>query len=182
MPDLQPDRERLASLPSLPRDEGGPVFAEPWQAQVFALAVRLSAQGHFTWKEWTAGLADEPSPRRIVATRTTAPATTNTGCWRSNVSSLRRLSRIQTRCSPAKKPGPTPTATRRMENLWHCEKLPVCRNTLEPFPGNWVKRTSITVSNRNVAIKYTAASMEWLSLGRAGTFWTILLERSAYRN
>jgi nitrile hydratase accessory protein len=59
MPDLAPDPERLAALPSLPRDEGGPVFAEPWQAQAFALAVRLSAQGHFTWKEWAAALADE---------------------------------------------------------------------------------------------------------------------------
>ena len=35
------------------------MFAEPWQAQAFALAVRLSAQGHFTWKEWAAALADE---------------------------------------------------------------------------------------------------------------------------
>lgn len=46
-------------MPRLPHDEGGPVFAEPWQAQAFALAVRLSAQGHFTWKEWTATLAKE---------------------------------------------------------------------------------------------------------------------------
>src|SRR5712691_5370030 len=52
----QPD---LTALPPLPRDEGGPVFAEPWQAQAFGLAVRLSAQGHFTWKEWAAALADE---------------------------------------------------------------------------------------------------------------------------
>src|SRR5205807_3859159 len=55
-PDLQPDLERIACLPSLPRDEGGPIFAEPWQAQAFALAVRLSAQG---WKEWAAALAEE---------------------------------------------------------------------------------------------------------------------------
>ncbi len=59
MPDPMPEPERLASLPSLPRDEGGPVFAEPWQAQAFALAVRLSAQGQFTWKEWAAALAEE---------------------------------------------------------------------------------------------------------------------------
>jgi nitrile hydratase accessory protein len=59
MLELQPDRERLAALPSLPRDGGGPVFAEPWQAQAFALAVRLSAQGHFTWTEWATALADE---------------------------------------------------------------------------------------------------------------------------
>ena len=36
-----------------------PVFAEPWQAQAFALAVKLSEQGHFTWKEWTEALAAE---------------------------------------------------------------------------------------------------------------------------
>jgi nitrile hydratase accessory protein len=50
---------RLAVLPRLPRDPGGPVFAEPWQAQAFALAVKLSEQGHFTWKEWAGALADE---------------------------------------------------------------------------------------------------------------------------
>jgi nitrile hydratase accessory protein len=55
-PEPKPD---LAGLPSLPRDEGGPFFAEPWQAQAFALAVRLSSQGHFTWKEWATALADE---------------------------------------------------------------------------------------------------------------------------
>jgi nitrile hydratase accessory protein len=51
--------ETLAALAPLPRDEAGPVFAEPWQAQVFALAVKLSEQGHFTWKEWAGALADE---------------------------------------------------------------------------------------------------------------------------
>jgi nitrile hydratase accessory protein len=49
----------LAFLPHLLRDEGGPVFAEPWQAQAFALTVKLSEQGHFTWKEWAAALAHE---------------------------------------------------------------------------------------------------------------------------
>jgi len=49
---------RLAPLPRLPLDEGGPVFAEPWQAQAFAIAVTLSDQGHFTWKEWASELAD----------------------------------------------------------------------------------------------------------------------------
>ena len=53
------DTARLATLPPLPRDDEGPVFAEPWQAQAFALAVRLSEQGHFTWKEWAAALAAE---------------------------------------------------------------------------------------------------------------------------
>lgn len=58
-PDTQAAAERIAALPRLPRDEGGPVFAEPWQAQAFALAVRLSELGHFTWKEWAAALAAE---------------------------------------------------------------------------------------------------------------------------
>jgi nitrile hydratase accessory protein len=38
--------------PRLPRDEAGPVFAEPWQAQAFALALQLHAQGAFAWTEW----------------------------------------------------------------------------------------------------------------------------------
>jgi nitrile hydratase accessory protein len=58
-PDVTANSDRLSELPRLPRDEGGPVFAEPWQAQAFALAVRLSEQGFFTWKEWAATLADE---------------------------------------------------------------------------------------------------------------------------
>ena len=53
---------RYAALPSSiqpPADADGPLFAEPWQAQAFALAVKLSEQGHFTWKEWAAALASE---------------------------------------------------------------------------------------------------------------------------
>jgi nitrile hydratase accessory protein len=57
--DRTPDAQALAALPTLPRDEGGPVFAEPWQAQAFALAVKLSEQGHFTWKQWAETLAGE---------------------------------------------------------------------------------------------------------------------------
>jgi nitrile hydratase accessory protein len=54
-----PNAERVTALPRIPRDDGGPVFAEPWQAQAFALAVKLSEEGHFTWKEWAAALAAE---------------------------------------------------------------------------------------------------------------------------
>jgi nitrile hydratase accessory protein len=55
------DADRVAALPRLPRDTDGPVFAEPWQAQAFALAVRLSDQGHVTWSEWATALAAELS-------------------------------------------------------------------------------------------------------------------------
>ena len=34
-------------------------FAEPWQAQAFALAVRLNAEGAFTWTEWAQALSRE---------------------------------------------------------------------------------------------------------------------------
>ena len=33
------------------------VFSEPWEAQAFAMAVTLSSNGYFTWKEWAATLA-----------------------------------------------------------------------------------------------------------------------------
>jgi nitrile hydratase accessory protein len=58
-PDTNDAAERFAASPRLPRDEEGPVFAEPWQAQAFALAVRLSAEGHFTWTEWTTALGKQ---------------------------------------------------------------------------------------------------------------------------
>jgi nitrile hydratase accessory protein len=46
-------------LPGLPRDESGPVFAEPWQAQAFALVVQLHRDGAFTWPEWAEALGRE---------------------------------------------------------------------------------------------------------------------------
>lgn len=49
----------IAGLPGLPRDAEGPVFAEPWEAQAFAIAVRLHEGGCFTWPEWATALATE---------------------------------------------------------------------------------------------------------------------------
>ncbi len=46
----------LDALPRLPRDGDGLLFAEPWQAQAFALAVDLSRSGRFTWPEWAGTL------------------------------------------------------------------------------------------------------------------------------
>jgi len=54
----QPDGiAEFASAAAMPGDANGPVFAEPWQAQAFALAVRLSEAGFFTWQEWAHELA-----------------------------------------------------------------------------------------------------------------------------
>jgi nitrile hydratase accessory protein len=43
----------------VPREKDGPAFAEPWEAQAFALAVKLSEQGYFSWTEWAATLGAE---------------------------------------------------------------------------------------------------------------------------
>src|SRR5271166_4689709 len=54
----QPDGvAAFAAADGAPRDADGPVFAEPWQAHAFALAVRLSEAGCFTWREWADELA-----------------------------------------------------------------------------------------------------------------------------
>ena len=47
-----------------PADE--PVFAEPWQAQAFALTVALADAGYFTWDEWSRTLGDEIAAARAV--------------------------------------------------------------------------------------------------------------------
>jgi nitrile hydratase accessory protein len=49
----------LDHLPAIPRDAEGPVFREPWEAQAFAMAVKLHERGVFTWPEWAAALSDE---------------------------------------------------------------------------------------------------------------------------
>jgi nitrile hydratase accessory protein len=49
----------LATLPAIPRDDDGPIFRAPWEAQAFAMAVLLHERGAFTWPEWSARLADE---------------------------------------------------------------------------------------------------------------------------
>jgi len=42
----------LHSLPSIPRDDEGPVFNEPWQAEIFAMTLSLYERGVFSWSEW----------------------------------------------------------------------------------------------------------------------------------
>ena len=61
-PGLPGGTNGLGDIPprDIPRgDDGLPVFAAPWEASAFALAVRLSGEGHFTWDEWTATLSEE---------------------------------------------------------------------------------------------------------------------------
>ncbi len=52
-------RMDLDSLPRIPVDHDGPVFREPWEAQAFAIAVKLHETGLYTWNEWAAALSAE---------------------------------------------------------------------------------------------------------------------------
>ncbi|MFQ5937274.1 MAG: nitrile hydratase accessory protein [Acidiferrobacterales bacterium] len=49
----------IDALPAIPRDDDGPVFKAPWEAHAFAMAVKLSENGLFTWAEWAAALSAE---------------------------------------------------------------------------------------------------------------------------
>ena len=49
----------LSDPPLMPRGEDGPVFREPWEAQAFAMAVKLNEAGAFTWSEWAEALGGE---------------------------------------------------------------------------------------------------------------------------
>jgi nitrile hydratase accessory protein len=76
----------ISSLPSLPRDSGGPVFREPWEAQAFALAVQLQEQGLFTWDEWAQALGAE-----ITAAQTRGDPDRGDTYYRHWLTALERL-------------------------------------------------------------------------------------------
>src|SRR5262249_6825210 len=51
---------QVREVAGLPRDdEGSPVFKDRWQAQAFAMAVKLHEAGVFSWCEWSDRLAQE---------------------------------------------------------------------------------------------------------------------------
>ena len=56
----------LDALPAIPRDAEGPVFREPWEAQAFALTVKLHEACLFTWSEWAATLSAEIARAQAV--------------------------------------------------------------------------------------------------------------------
>ncbi len=49
----------MAVLHGLADDGSGPVFASPWQAQIFSLVVGLNESGCFSWNEWAEALSRE---------------------------------------------------------------------------------------------------------------------------
>ena len=58
--------EALGTLSSIPRDQEGPVFNAPWEAEVFALTLTLHEQGTFEWSEWANQLSSEIKKARAA--------------------------------------------------------------------------------------------------------------------
>ena len=50
---------RAEISPGMPRDDDGPVFREPWEAQAFAMMLALQERGLFTATEWSDALGAE---------------------------------------------------------------------------------------------------------------------------
>lgn len=44
-------------LHGIPLQDNEPVFASPWQARTFALALQCHEQGLFSWPEWAEELS-----------------------------------------------------------------------------------------------------------------------------
>ena len=93
------------SVPGIPRDDDGPVFREPWEAQAFAMALMLHERGLFTWNEWAATLADE-----IKRAQAAGDVDTGETYYRHWLATLERLI--------ADKGVATPATLHRYRNAW----------------------------------------------------------------
>ncbi len=63
-----------------------PVFAEPWQAQTFAMTLALYQCGVFSWAEWAAQLS-----RQISAAQAAGDADRGNTCYRHWLAALAAL-------------------------------------------------------------------------------------------
>src|SRR5918992_668989 len=52
-------RQIAEMSPGVPRDDDGPIFREPWEAQAFAMTLALQERGLFTPAEWSEALGKE---------------------------------------------------------------------------------------------------------------------------
>jgi nitrile hydratase accessory protein len=76
-------RELISAAGSVLRGAEGPVFREPWEAQVFAMVLALHEAGVFSWSEWAAALS-----RRIAAAQSGDEADVDYGRWLAALESL----------------------------------------------------------------------------------------------
>jgi nitrile hydratase accessory protein len=89
------------ALARQPKEGGEPVFAEPWQAQAFALAVKLSEAGWFTWVEWATALAAEIKAADAEDTRTGRAPDDGTRYYRHWLAALEKLVAAKGLTAPA---------------------------------------------------------------------------------
>ena len=94
-----------SAVPGIPRDDDGPVFREPWEAQAFAMALTLHERGLFTWNEWAATLADE-----IKRAQANGDPDTGETYYRHWLATLERL--------VAEKGVASPATLRRYHDAW----------------------------------------------------------------
>ena len=92
---MRPKLTTLQRLPSIPSDEEGPVFKEPWEARVFGLAVQLADRGVFTWEEWTQALG-----REIEAAQVAGEPDLGDGYYHHWLNALERLVQRKGQASP----------------------------------------------------------------------------------
>jgi nitrile hydratase accessory protein len=93
------------ALPGIPRDDDGPVFREPWEAQAFAMALALHERGLFSWNEWADTLAQE-----IKRAQASGDPDTGESYYRHWLATLERLI--------AEKGIATPQTLRRTREAW----------------------------------------------------------------
>jgi len=84
---VTPDKtSHIDKLSGVASDSEGPVFAQPWEAQLFAMVLELARQGVFSWAEWTKMLGAE-----IAAVRERGETDSGTTYYRHWLATLGQL-------------------------------------------------------------------------------------------
>lgn len=79
--------ELIAQCLGLPRgSDDTPAFAEPWQAQAFAMTLALHERGLFSWPEWAAALT-----RAIADAQAAGDADTGDTYWQHWLAALEAI-------------------------------------------------------------------------------------------
>jgi nitrile hydratase accessory protein len=93
-------------LPDQPRDDAGPVFREPWEAQAFAMTLALHERGLFSWPEWADALAAQ-----IAAAQAAGDADLGDTYYRHWLTALEKI--------VADKAASSPEELTRYQRAWH---------------------------------------------------------------
>lgn len=93
-------------------DRAEPAFAEPWQAQAFAMTLQLHERGLFTWPQWAAALAAQ-----IVQAQSAGDPDRGDTYWQHWLAALESL--VAERL-PAAAPGGGAAELQRWRDAWAC--------------------------------------------------------------